>query len=66
MNNPLSTASAAEMLECSRQRVAFLLASGTLTGRKFSGVWMIDGDSVERYRLSRSVGRPPNRAPSSN
>jgi excisionase family DNA binding protein len=62
MSEPLTVEQAAEELGYHSHHVYRLLRSGKLDGRRFSGVWMIDRQEVERIKaLQGPGGRLPKR-----
>ena len=64
MSEPLTVQQAAEELDYHVKHIYRLLKSGKLEGRRFSGVWMIDRQEVERVKsLQGSGGRLPKSVP---
>ena len=53
--NYLSVAEAAEALGLTEQRVRGLLREDQILGRKISGVWLIEANSVEELRRKRQI-----------
>lgn len=55
----MDTNEAAKALGVSPRRVKALLAAGLLDGRRFSGVWIVTRESVERRKEENpKAGRP--------
>jgi excisionase family DNA binding protein len=58
--NYLTSGEAAKILGITNGRVRQLLIKGTLKGKRFGHIWMVDRRSVERYAAS---GRKPGPKP---
>jgi excisionase family DNA binding protein len=64
MSEPLTVQQAADELDYHVKHIYRLLKSGRLEGRRFSGVWMIDRQEVERIKaLQGRGGRLPKSEP---
>ena len=64
MSEPLTVEQVAKELDYHSHHVYRLLRSGRLEGRRFSGVWMIDRQEVERIKsLQGPGGRLPKTVP---
>lgn len=53
VNDFLSTAEAGELLSLTRERVQQLIRKGSIEGKKFGGVWLVDKQSVLTYKAKR-------------
>jgi excisionase family DNA binding protein len=64
MSEPLTAQEAADALGYHLHHVYRLLRSGTLEGRQFNRVWMVDRAEVERFKAKQGPGgRRPKSAP---
>lgn len=64
MDRPLTVKQAAELLDYHPDHLRRLLRSGTMKGERFSQVWMIDRQEVERVKaLQGPGGRLPKSEP---
>ena len=63
MSEPLTVEEAADQLGYHTHHVYRLLRSGRLEGRRFSGVWMIDRQEVERIKALQGPGGRLPKAP---
>jgi len=57
--NYVTSGEAANILGITTGRVRQLLLNGTLKGKHFGHVWMLDRRSVDRFAATRRTGRPP-------
>ena len=51
----ITTATAAERLECSERQVRNLCGSGQLRARKVGAAWLVDAASLEDHRAGRAA-----------
>jgi len=56
MDRPLTVKQAAELLDYQPDHLRRLLRAGTLKGERFSQVWMIDRQDLERIKAFQGAG----------
>ncbi len=63
VKDPVTTATAAQMLDISRWAVLKAISTGRLTAESFGRDYAIEREEVERYRRERKLTGPRKRRP---